>query len=198
MRNKRPATQVQKSRQVTGRRSEFGTGGKRSIVPVDKKVWRRPDWSGVDLTSDKQVEEGGYFEFDGYKYCTTAERELAVLLKRNDIAFTPDVKFRLVNDGSEKPDCYYRIYTPDFIFNKAGFFWVENSGFWYVIHGIEAKGNTTFYEMGGRTDGCSPIRRMFVQQRLLYEQRGIRVIAVTNAEIWEFVRQDRLPIVLRP
>lgn len=155
------------------------------------------DWRGIVLASSPTIKGKKYLEFDGYKYCTHGEMELAQVLKARGIPFTPDVEFRLVDDDPNASRST-TIYVPDFIFDREDWHWVDEDGNRIPIQGFEVKATPP-------SKGYMPSRghplggRLFKKQVLLFEQRGILVPVVSDAEVSGWAANGDLPIeAIRP
>ncbi len=143
----------------------------------------RANWDGVHFES---VNVGAKQKtkkhiFSGYHYCTKGEVQLAELLTTFGVGFTPDVPFAL-----EMPDGRVGRFVPDFVFNRKAYIW-NGRNRPMLIHGIEAKGRTKNGEFSTRA---------LENVRLLEEQRGIRVLLLSNSQIKQYFNLRRLPLKL--
>ncbi len=148
---------------------------------MSKKFRDFANWDGIDF---KSVDVGAGNKpknliFDGYQFATEGELRMAVLLKHLDIAFTPDVRFKLT-----LPNGHDRFFVPDFVFNGRPFIWSAR-GKQKLIHGIEAK---------GKTRGGTFSEKALENVRLIREQRGIHILLLSNAQIKSYSQKMRLPL----
>lgn len=157
-----------------------------------KKTAEEPDWRGIRFVS---VGVGGksWFEHDGYRYCTPGEMILARLLQRQGIPFTPDIRFTMRNDDSTAKMSEV-IYVPDFVFDRTAWTWTEDDGTSYTIHGLEVKAHKP--TSGSRMRGlpADAAKRMLKKQALLYRERHVVVIIVSEAEVEAWEAEGGLPM----
>jgi hypothetical protein len=142
----------------------------------DTARWDGVDYVSVDVGAQNKAKK---YVFQGYHYATRGEMQLAELLTTLGIPFTPDIPFWL-----KKPDGLARLFVPDFVFDKRPFIWFGRRKP-TLIHGIEAKGKTrlgTFSE------------RALENVRMLHEQRGIRILLLSNGQIKQYFNKGRLPL----
>jgi hypothetical protein len=142
------------------------------------QLTKKANWSGVEFVSRAVGCKHDLYVFEGYRYCTYGEFMVAKLLTTMGVSFTPDVSFRIENDGTIKNKT--RFFVPDFVFNGDEYFWTELDGAVTVIHGIECKAGIRKPE----------------KIRLLYEQRGINILILSEAEIDYYAQRSRLPLCL--
>ncbi len=90
------------------------------------------NWDGMILTSNDvgARQEGRKLWYRGYYYVNISEHQLAQLLFREKVPFTPDIKFTL-KTGEGKT----RIYIADFVFDTDAYIWKEGKRA-ELIHGI--------------------------------------------------------------
>jgi hypothetical protein len=147
---------------------------------------RKADWKGISFKSVNVGCQRSIYEYKGYHYCTLGEMLLAEMLSERGVDFTPDIRFEVTNDGSflqangsvrETP----LGFVPDFVFNGDEWIWTEEDGTEFVIHGIEAKATDKKPE----------------RARLLYNQRGIHVMVMSDAEIGLYAKRGGLPLKLK-
>lgn len=140
------------------------------------------NWDGIVLRSIDvgARQEGRRLWYRGYYYVNISEHQLAQLLFRERIAFTPDIKFTLKTDAGRT-----RVYIADFVFNTDAFVWKVGKRA-ELIHGIEAKAKS----------GTDFSERAKENQRLLYEQYGINIRLLSNDEIARWHRRRTLPLRL--
>lgn len=139
--------------------------------------WDRIVLRSIDVGARQK---GRRLWYRGYYYVNISEHQLAQILFRERIPFTPDIKFTLrTNNGKT------RIYIADFVFDTDAYIWKEN-GHAELIHGIEAKARS----------GKDFSARAKENQRLLLEQYGINIKLVSNRKIDRYHRRRSLP--LRP
>ncbi|MEA3249459.1 MAG: hypothetical protein U9Q03_03815 [Patescibacteria group bacterium] len=147
---------------------------------------KKADWKGIKFISANVGCQNSLYEHNGYHYCTLGEMLLAEMLTEHDVGFIPDMRFRVKNDGKFlNSDGSVRTtplgFVPDFIFNGDEWIWTEEDGIEFVIHGIEAKASDKKPE----------------RARLLYDQRGIHVMVMSDAEIGLYAKKGGLPLKLK-
>jgi hypothetical protein len=138
---------------------------------------QKPNWDGVRFERSSVGCDDSVYEHNGYHYCTWGELQIARLLTAMGIAFTSNVRFAIQNDGTFKK---VNGFVPDFVFNGDTYVWTEDNGTEIEIHGIE----------------CKATNKKPDKARLLYEQRGIHILVLADAEIEFYSRQGRLPLRL--
>ncbi|KPJ84689.1 hypothetical protein AMJ57_05680 [Parcubacteria bacterium SG8_24] len=158
------------------------------------------DWDGVVLKSINvgavsknpgAARRNEQYLYDGYHYCTEGEFQLARLLDTMSIPFTPDVSFHL--DIIRRHNRVgRRQFVPDFVFNKLPFIWWSAQRRPLLIHGIEAKRAS----QGRGEQSFSDRARENV--RLLYRQRGIRILLLSNQDIALYAHWGALPLMPLP
>ena len=142
----------------------------------DEARWEDDTLVSVDVGARNKAKK---YIFNEYHYATKGERQLAELLHHFDIPFTPDVPFSLAT-----PDGGTRRFVPDFVFDKKAYVWCARTG-GKLVHGIEAKGKTHNGEFSAKA---------LENVRLLYEQRGIRILLLSNSQIKQYFNNHRLPL----
>lgn len=138
------------------------------------------NWDGIVLRSTDvgARQEGRRLRYHGYYYVNDSEKQLAQLLFRERIPFTPDIKFTLRAGGGKT-----RIYIADFVFDTDAYIWKEGTRA-ELIHGIEAKARS----------GKDFSYRAKENQRLLSEQYGINIKLLSDREIAKWHRRRFLPL----
>lgn len=138
------------------------------------------NWDGIILKSIDvgARQEGRRLRFHGYYYVNIDERQLAELLSRERILFTPDIRFTLRTDSGKT-----RIYIADFVFDTDAYIWKEGKRA-ELIHGIEAKAKS----------GKDFSDHAKENQKLLLEQYGINIKLLSNGEIARWHRRGFLPL----
>lgn len=138
------------------------------------------NWDGIVLRSIDvgARQEGRRLRHRGYYYVNISEYHLAQLLFRENIPFTPDIKFTLRTDDGKT-----RIYIADFVFDTDAYIWKEGKRA-ELIHGIEAKARS----------GKDFSDRAKENRRLLFEQYGITIKLLSNKEIARWHRLRFLPL----
>jgi hypothetical protein len=131
------------------------------------------DWTGIEMCS---IDVGGgvknsRWSWNGVHYVTEGEFDLAKLLTAIGIPFTPNVAI-VLRDAAP-----YGAFVPDFVFNARSYVWRGDR----VIHGFEVKGRIT--------------PKAVEKARLLFEQRGISILLLTDRQVKRFARAGRLPLL---
>ncbi len=143
---------------------------------TDPANWEGVHFESVDVGAQCKAKQ---YVFAGYHYCTKGEAQLAQLLSEFSVPFTQNVPFGLFTPESES-----RRFVPDFVFDRKAYIW-HGRNRPVLIHGIEAKGKT-------RNGDFSP--RALENVRLLQEQRGIRILLLSNSQIKQYFHNHRLPL----
>jgi len=138
---------------------------------------KNPDWTGINIVSWKVGRDDSVYVHKGLHYCTIGELQVAQLLDKMGIAFTPNVSFEVRPGGTLK---HANKVVPDFVFNGDEYVWTEDDGTEIVIHGIE----------------CKATNRKPERLNLLYEQRGIHILVMSDAEIDQCTEDGSLPLIL--
>ncbi|MBU0624849.1 hypothetical protein KKF05_00735 [Patescibacteria group bacterium] len=158
-----------------------------------RKGWNRfrptkeANWAAIKLVSKDVGCKNSVYTLAGYHYCTLGELKIARLLTSQGIEFTPDVSFGIKNDNvlrkaqlKDNTLRTARTFVPDFVFNGDEYIWTEDDGTEIVIHGLE----------------CKASNRKPDKIRLLYEQRGIHILVLSDQEIDWYDQSGELPLKL--
>ncbi|MBU0624773.1 hypothetical protein KKF05_00335 [Patescibacteria group bacterium] len=148
---------------------------------------KEANWTAIKFVSKDVGCRNSVYALAGYHYCTLGELKIARLLTDLGIEFTPDVSFGIKNDRNfrraQLEDSALktaRIFVPDFVFNGDEYIWTEDDGTEILIHGLE----------------CKASNKKPDKVRLLYEQRGIHILVLSDREIDWYDQLGELPLKL--
>lgn len=127
------------------------------------RPYKKPDWTGISMISRRVGCQHDRYVHQGYRYCTLGEFRVALMLTAMGIPYTPDVNFPIQKEGTGRGYAF----RPDFVFNGRSYVWTEEDGTEIVIQGIE----------------CKSTNKKPQKALLLYEQRGIHILVMNDAEI---------------